>query len=92
VLEQLATNGYSEGYIAGYARLSVLQDKVSTKVLGGQTDQGAQAKLAAFWQDLSKSLKITIAPRYGSWNNDTLALDPPKSKVATPAGSPGTGQ
>lgn len=92
VLEQLATNGYSEGYINGYARLSVLQDKVSKKVLGGQADQGAQQKLATFWRDLSKGLKIKIAPRYGTWNDETLSLDPPKSKVATPAGSPSTGQ
>lgn len=92
VLEQLAANGYSEGYIAGYARLSVLQEKVSRKVLAGQTDEAAQMKLAKFWQDTSKSLKITIAPRYGSWNDETLALDAPKSKVATPAGSPDTGQ
>ncbi|NBO45774.1 MAG: hypothetical protein EBU85_01940 [Actinobacteria bacterium] len=92
VLAELASNGFSEAEIPGYARLTVLQEKISTRVLGGQTDQAAQAKVAEFWQTLSRSLKIQIAPRYGVWNNDTLSLDPPKSKVATPAGSPSIGQ
>jgi hypothetical protein len=92
VLAELATNGFPESEIPGYARLTVLQEKISTKVLGGQTDQMAQAKVAQFWQGLSRSLNIQIAPRYGVWNNDTLSLDPPQSKIATPSGSPSIGQ
>jgi len=88
VLGQLASNGFSEAEIPTYARLTVLQSKISKAILQGQSDQAAQTRLASYWQSLSKSLKIQVAPRYGKWNSETLVLDPPKSEVSTPSGSP----
>lgn len=88
VLAQLASNGFPESQIPAYARLTLLQSKVSQAVLKGEQDEAAQARLAEFWQSVATGLKIEIAPRYGTWNNDVISIDPPKSKVASPAGSP----
>lgn len=92
VIAQLASNGFPESQIPAYARLTLLQSKVSQAVMKGEQDQAAQERLATFWQTLAGDMKVEIAPRFGTWNNDIIAIDPPKSKVASPASSPSTGQ
>ncbi len=84
VLAQLASNGFPESQIPAYARLTLLQSKVSQAVLQGKQDEAAQARLAQFWQTIAAAQKVEIAPRYGTWNNDVIAIDPPESKVASP--------
>jgi hypothetical protein len=81
---QLASIGYPPRMAEDYARLVLLQNKVSQQVAGGKTDAAAQAKVAKFWSDTATSLKITVAPRYGTWDSTALQVTPPQNPNTNP--------
>lgn len=64
---------YRHDLVEGFARLSVLEGE-----LGGQ-EANAQLRAAA------ESTDIEVSSHFGSWNPDTLNIDPPPGPAGAPA-------
>jgi len=84
VLGQLAANGYPPRIVKDYARMVLLQSKVSVAVAGSKPGAQAQALVQQFWTKTAADMKITVAPRYGSWNSTSLQVTPPTNSNTTP--------
>lgn len=86
---QLASIGYPPRMAEDYARLVLLQNKVSQDVAGGKSDATAQAKVAKFWSDTAASMNITVAARYGVWDSNALQVTPPQNPNTNSGGNGG---
>ena len=82
---QLAANGFPPRIVNDYARMVLLQSKISNAVAGGQTGAAAQGVVGAFWTKTAADMKITVAPRYGTWDETSLQVKPPVNPNVSPA-------
>jgi hypothetical protein len=86
-LDELVSGGaaslpdaYREDLVEGLARLSVLQESL------GSQEAGVALREAA------ESADISVSSQFGSWNEDTLSIDPPPGPAGASDDEAGSGQ
>jgi FKBP-type peptidyl-prolyl cis-trans isomerase (trigger factor) len=63
-----------------YMRATIISNKLSGALaLAGVAEADVQAKISELVQKKAKQLKVTVNPRYGTWNEATGDLDPEDS-------------
>lgn len=83
----LAQQWVPSSQVESYARLYLEQQKLAAKLGPGTSDQGAAA-LKTYVAKVSADLGVRVAPRYGVWDDASLALGPGPTDLAAPAPSP----
>jgi hypothetical protein len=73
-------DAYREDLVEGLARLSVLQEAL------GSQEAGVALREAA------ESADISVSSQFGSWNEDTLSIDPPPGPAGASDDEAGSGQ
>jgi hypothetical protein len=73
-------DAYREDLVEGLARLSVLQEAL------GSQDAGIALREAA------ESADIEVSSQFGTWNEDTLSIDPPPGPAGESDDEAGSGQ
>ena len=80
-----ATRGVPPSMIWTVLKNSVFQTELGAKLIGG-TDTDAQSKAALqYLQQLSKTMTIDVAPRYGKWDPSQLAANTPADDLSVAA-------
>jgi hypothetical protein len=71
-----------------YARDVVLETKVEPKLLPNGTAAQQQAALLALYAKLAKQDRVTVSPRYGTYDVASLSVVPGTNDLSAPLGSP----
>lgn len=73
--------------VPDYARTYLLMQGIAAELATGTSDKGQQAMMSYLGQ-VSTQLDTSVAPRYGTWDAQTLALGPVPDDLSSPVSSP----
>jgi len=70
------------------AEVFVLSNSLAESLAAeGVSPEEAQAELGALLQETAADLRISVSPRFGSWNGDAVAVEPrDPERLSSPAG------
>lgn len=83
----LTSQSVPSSAVNDYARTYLQEQGIAAKLAAGTSDKG-QAAMVTYLSKLSTELGTSVAPRYGTWDAQTLGLGPVPNDLSSPVASP----
>ena len=80
-----ATRGVPPSMIWAVLKQSVFITELGAKLIGGTDTEAQSAAANAYLKDLSKSMTIEVAPRYGAWDPSQMIAGTPVDDLSVSA-------